>query len=44
MLRTKKEELFSDSRPGPPTPQAKIPGSAHDFALGTYNHGSIKSP
>ena len=24
-----------------PPPRAKIPGSTHDFALGTYNHGSI---
>ena len=39
MLRTKNEELLSDSRAW--TPLAKIPGSAHGFALGTYNHGSI---
>ena len=40
MLRTKNEELFSDSRAWTP-PLAKIPGSVHGFALGTYNHGSI---
>ena len=40
MLRTKEKELFSDSRAWTP-PLAKIPGPAHDFALGTYNHGSI---
>ena len=39
MLRTKNEELLSDSRAW--TPLAKIPGFAHGFALGTYNHGSI---
>ena len=28
--------------PGPPPPPpAKIPGSVHGFALGTYNHGSM---
>ena len=41
MLRTKNEELFSDSRAWTPPPLAKISGSAHGYALGTYNHGSI---
>ena len=41
ILRTKNEELFSDSRAWTPHPLAKISGSAHGFALGTYNHGSI---
>ena len=41
MLRTKNEELFSDIRAWTPTPLTKNPGSAHGFALGTYNHGSI---
>ena len=43
MLRTKNEELFSDSRARtpPPPPLAKIPGSTHGFALGTYNDGLI---
>ena len=39
MLKTKNEELLSDSRAW--APLAKIPGSAHGFALGTYYHGSI---
>ena len=41
MLRTKEKQLFFDSRAWTPPLLQKIPGSAHGFALGTYNHGSI---
>ena len=34
------KSCFLTVGPGPP-PLAKIPGSVHGFALGTYYHGSI---